>query len=101
MDSTSVLIIELADCTSKADLLMSSSANLVNLQKIAIKTMSRTDSKSHIVFEVLGEEPLNLKVQNRYETDDSDISLKVNNALVTFGSHPLKKADRIEIEWKF
>jgi hypothetical protein len=74
---------------------------LVNQQKIELKSMRRLDNRSHIVFEVKSDESLLLTVNNRYDLENSDIKFKVNSKNQALGTHELKKNDLVELTWDF
>lgn len=73
--------------------------DLINSQHVELKKMRRNDKENQLSFQVLADK-MSLKINNRYQTDDSNITLKINNELQNSGTASLKKSDLIEIEWR-
>lgn len=73
---------------------------LINSHHVEIQKMRRNDSQNQLSFRILSDKPVQLKIINRYITEDNSISFKVNNVLQNYGSCQLNKSDLIEIEWR-
>jgi hypothetical protein len=72
---------------------------LINSQHVEVRKMRRSDKENQVSFQVLTDS-INLKINNRYQTDDSNISFKVNNVAQNCGPGTLKKSDVVDIEWR-
>lgn len=93
--------LNLENSISKSSSQISCIEALVNLQKINVKTMRRTDSSNQVVFEVTSDHSMDLFIQNRHSLGNSEITFLVNNKAHSTGTHTLKKNDIINLEWSF
>lgn len=72
---------------------------LSNMKKISLHKIRKLEDQGQIIFKVIGDEPLTLQIQNTYETDISNFSIKLNSENKYFGTHVINKNDLLEIAW--